>query len=116
VPLEDSVDGPVRFQRALDAAFEKMRTLRLAAGALDEYFWDTMHDCLVEAGATDTDCDVVAAHYVTCIVQWTPIKSEERVRQWELIAHHLAQTDMTVRVGKDDAYISVEFPSRPKVH
>ena len=31
-------------------------------------------------------------------------------------ANHLPCTDMTVRVGKADAYVGVEFPDRPKVH
>jgi hypothetical protein len=29
---------------------------------------------------------------------------------------HLAETDMRVCIGKDDAYIGLEFPKRPRAH
>lgn len=49
-------------------------------------------------------------------VEVSPSFRERRIEQFELISEHLACTDMTVRIGRRDAYILVEFPNRPELH
>ena len=49
------------------------------------------------------------------VVECTPGDRERRREQCELIGVHLARTDMSIRIGKGDSYVQVEFPSRPKV-
>ena len=54
---------------------------------------------------------------VTQVVSVTPREFPDlRKEQCELIAKHLAEADMTVRIGQDDAYVAVEFPGRPLPH
>lgn len=102
-----------RLQRVWRQALEQLDTLHLS-GDLDESFYDAWRDCLLSAGATDGEIDCMAASLVTTVVERTEDQAELRREQFELIAHHLASTDMRVTIGKDDSYIAVEFPSRPR--
>jgi hypothetical protein len=50
-----------RRQQVVRAALDGLQTDRFAPGAPDEYFWGTMRESLLDAGATATDLDDLAA-------------------------------------------------------
>ena len=75
-----------------------------------------MRESLLAAGAGDTDIDALAAYLARLVVECTDADSEERTSQFELLSHHLACTDVTVRISPDDQVITVQFPARPKTH
>jgi hypothetical protein len=85
------------------------------SGEADESFWTQIREALVEAGATDREIDRLAGFLVRVVIEGSTPGSEERCDRLELLVNHLAQTDMTVRIGKNDSYIDVDFPSRPKL-
>jgi hypothetical protein len=80
----------------------------------DESFWAQIREALVEAGATDREIDRLAGFLVRVVIEGSTPGSEERCERLELLVNHLARADMTVRIGKDESYIEVDFPSRPK--
>ncbi len=104
-----------RYQRLLRAALERLDAQRLP-DEVDETFCDMLHGALRGAGATDADVDAFASYLVTMVVESTERGSEDREMLFELISRHFAQTDMTVRVSRDDCTLRVEFPNRPKTH
>jgi hypothetical protein len=104
-----------RFQHVLRTALPTMLAQRLSDD-LDEWFWSTFRDALLGAGATDREIDSVAAYMVTMVVDGTAPDSEARREQFGLIAQHLAERDMHVRIGGGDSSIWVEFPQRPRIY
>jgi hypothetical protein len=103
-----------RWQQLARAALERMDALRLS-DELDESFYEALRESLVAAGATDAEIDAMAAWLVTKIVEWTGTRSDARYEQFELIVDHLACSTMRVCLGKADAFVSVEFPNRPRL-
>ncbi len=86
----------LRLRRVAKTAREKLETLRLPREA-DERFYAVVRECLLAAGATGADIDGVAAGCVVIVVECLrPEWEEGRRDQFELIAHHLACTDMIV--------------------
>jgi len=83
---------------------------------VDECLWAAIREAFVESGATDREIDAVAVSFVTIIVEHTPPRSEIRYERFELIAQHLACTDMRICIGGGDSWLSVEFPARPTLH
>jgi hypothetical protein len=53
---------------------------------------------------------------VVVAVDYTIAGSPEREAQFEWIARHFIQADLTVTIGSGDSNIRVEFPSQPKSH
>jgi hypothetical protein len=102
-----------RWRRVALMAHERMQRLHLPE--LDESFWEALRESMLAAGATDREIDGLAAYFVTFVVQSSKPGDELRAEQIELIARHLACADMTVRLGKADSFVSVEFPNRPRI-
>jgi hypothetical protein len=109
------VERFVRWQQVSQAAFEQLRSRSLGETDVDEAFYAALRECLLAAGATDGDIDIMAAHFVTVAVGLWP-EWDDRQAQFELIATYLACTDMVVRLGAGDSFIAVQFPDRPRVH
>jgi hypothetical protein len=86
------------------------------SGVVGEAFYRGWRNALLAAGATEADIEAMAYLNVLRVVDSTERGSEEREQQFELIAHHLACTDMTVRIRPDDTNVRVEFPDRPMRH
>ena len=89
---------------------------RLRLDLADETFHDELRAAMLSAGATEGEIDVLAVFQVNRVVECTDARSEARHEQIEWIARRLSRTDMIVRIGKDDASVQVEFPSRSQVH
>jgi hypothetical protein len=86
-------------------------------GPVDADFWAAIRETVLAAGATDTDIDILAVYFVVFVVEGTDSTDrDEREYQLELLARHFTCTDMTIRIGRSEDRIAVEFPSRPRIH
>ena len=104
-------EAVARVQRIWRVAFERLDRLHLS-GDTDEDFWSQLRDGLLAGGATDNDLCGAAAFFVTFVVENTKPHSEERDWQFDLICQHLCRSKMVIKIGRDDSFISVEFPDR----
>ena len=85
-------------------------------GELDEDFYVTLRERLRAAGAIGPDIEAFAKVLVIVAVEGTEAGTPEREAQFEWIARHFIQADMTVTLRSDDSNIRVEFPAQPKRH
>jgi hypothetical protein len=91
-------------------------TPTVPGGVLDACFYERFRASLLAAGALESDLEAAAYLWVCIIVDRTHPGSDERNEQLELIAQHMAGTDMTVRIGDGDTTVRVEFTDRPMRH
>lgn len=104
-----------RWNELLPAAHRHMRTARFTPGEVDGYFWDVFREGLLKAGALTEEIDRIAASMVCLVTDHLEADDHnEREYHLELIARHLACTDMTVGIRKG-AVVWIHFPNRPQV-
>ena len=108
-------DRMERWQRIGRQVLEKLDALRLT-GEADEYFYQTLRDAFVEAGATDAEIEVMAQFLITLVVEQTAAHSEARMSQFELITDHIACTTVRIRLSHADTVLLIDFPDRPRTH
>jgi hypothetical protein len=84
-----------RQQRILLAADQAMEMLP-PWPELDEEFWAEYRRSMIDAGATDTDLEYFADHFVRLVVEMTPCKPEDRTRLLDALANHFALADVEV--------------------
>ena len=102
-----------RAQSVIRKALARMADKRHSE--MDQSFYSDWRQSLLDAGATETEIEAQALFFVTRVMEeTTPADAEFRREQLELIAHHLACTEMHVRISKDDQCMRVDFPDRPK--
>lgn len=104
---ERDVAAFLRFQPVLRAALERLGRLRFAAGEIDQYFCTAVRDAMLAVGASDEDIHRAAALMVRLIVQGTKPGSEGRQELLELVAEHVACSDMEIRVNESSGSVQV---------
>ena len=102
-------------QHLLRQVLDRLQALRLPS-ELDESYYDAIRAILLAAGAVAADIDAIATCLVRLVVERSDAGPEERETQFELIAQHLALTEMTVRINAANVVVRVEFPARPTTH
>jgi hypothetical protein len=99
-----------RWQHVVGAPLERIDPTRLT-GELDESFWDRLRNALIMAGATEREIDLVAAILARFVAK-DVADSDRREEALELLARHLACTEMTIEIGPRVCDTTVNFPQR----
>jgi hypothetical protein len=76
--------------------------------------YDEMRTAILQVGGHERDLETLAYLEVLQAVELPD--PDARDRQLNLIAEHIVQTVMTVRVGQGDPPVRMEFPNRPSRH
>lgn len=104
-----------RVKAVTDRAMARIAQMRFEDA--DAYYYETLRESFLDAGATETDIRRLAYCLVQNVVECVPADDTDlREEQFGFIARDFARQDMKIGVGTNDAFIAVEFLNAPHIH